>query len=394
MCPVTRVLFGWELGANLGHVGLLAEIARRLVTDGVEVTVAATDLTAARIGFAGIGVRLLQAPQWAYHRHLGSETGQAGYQDLLTMVGFADPVKLSAVVEGWTSLIDLLQPDLILADHAPGLMVATHQRGIAVMAIGSGYTLPPLDLGRLPPLRADRSPLLPEARLLASVAAALAPRKVTAPEALVDVFQAGERFVFGIPELDPYRPYRSQPLYAPPGLPVFVEPPIQPHLFVYLGEDMPHLDVLAKVLGEVDHAVTAYFRGDVGLIPDFLERRGHTVHRAPPRLDEVLPAASHVLHAGGLFTAVAAVAAGRPQLVIPLHDETRVNVQMLGQLGVVRQMPPTAEAHLLSSALHGFIRDHTMPREARHWAKVVAMRRQPGVDDVVSGLRRRLARAG
>jgi rhamnosyltransferase subunit B len=386
-----RALFGWELGANLGHAGLIAEIARALIADGVEVTVVATELGSARIALTGVPARLLQAPRWPYHRHQGNEIGQSGYQDILALVGFSDPAKLSAVVDAWSNLIDLIHPDVIIADHGPGLMVAAYGRGIPVAAIGTGFTMPPLDSGRLPPLRADRAPLIPEARLLAAAAQALATRGIAAPDALATLFRSDERFVFGVPELDPYRAYRNEPLYAPPGgMPAFVEPPVRPHLFVYLGDDMPYLDVLAKVLGEADHFVTAYFRGDVGLIPDFLERRGHTIHRTPPRLDEVLPTVSHVLSAGGLYTAVAALAAGRPQLVMPLHDETRLNYRMLEQLGVAHQLAPSGDPQAVAGALASFLFDHTLAPETRHWAKVIAARPHAGIADVISAIRRRM----
>jgi hypothetical protein len=390
---VARVLFGWELGANLGHISLIAEIARGLAADAAEITVAGIDLGSTRSGLSGIPIRLLQAPRWPYHRHLGSDIGQSGYVDLLALVGFGDPTKLAAMVDAWRGIIDLVRPDLIVADHSPALMVARLGLGIRVVAIGSGFTMPPLETGRLPPIRADRAPLLPEGRLLAAVSAALSPHGVAAPQTLAEAFQSEARFVFGVPELDPYRAHRIEPMYTPSGgWPRFVEPPIRPHLFVYLGEDMPYLDVLAKVLGEADIAVTAYFRGDVGMMPDFLTRRGHTVHRAPPRLAEVLPTVSHVLHAGGLFTSAAALAAGRPQMVMPLHDETRLNHRMLSQLGVARQMPPGGDPAVLANHLRAFLQDHTISGEARNWAKLIQSRPQPGFDAVLSAIAQQLGK--
>jgi hypothetical protein len=182
-------------------------------------------------------------------------------------------------------------------------------------------------------------------------------------------------------------------LHALPRLPSFAEPPIQPHLFVHLGDDTPELDVLAKVLGEAEYAITAYFRGDVGVIGEFLERRGHKVYRQPPQLDEVLPAASHMLSAGDLFTVIAGVAAGRPQLVMPLREETHLNFQMLSQLGVARYVAPTADAQQLSSALFDFTRTHSLLHAARRWAKVVEARTQPGVDAVVAAIRHRASQS-
>jgi hypothetical protein len=105
----------------------------------------------------------------------------------------------------------------------------------------------------------------------------------------------------------------------------------------------------------------------------------------------MLPAASHVLFAGEMFNAVAALASGRPQLVMPLHDEARVVFNLLDKLGVARKIAPSADPELLRRSLHGFLQDHVIAREARHWAKVIADRPAPGPDAVVAAMRGRLS---
>ena len=340
--------------------------------------VAARDLMYARIAFEGMAAELLQAPVWPEHRHFGSEMGQANYLDVLARIGFADPAKLGAIVGGWIALIDLVRPDVIVADHSPALLLAAHIRGLATVQVGSGFTMPPLDYDRLPPIRADRAAIMPEERFLSAAALIAGQHGSWIPKSLVEILKTDKRVVFGCPELDPYAPFRREPLCLPPeALPQFSEPPVEPRIFVYLGPEMPKLDQLLQVLTELGVPLEVYLRGEVSALGRFLALRGHVVHDRPPAFAEVLPKVSHVISAGGAFTAHAALAAGRPMLALPLHGEAELNISALERLGAGKRLSPWKDERALRSALLAFLRDHALLRAARHWAKVLAQRSQP-----------------
>lgn len=386
------VLFGWELGANLGHAKPLASVARQLRDDGIRIIVAARDLRYGSVAFQGIDAQLLQAPIWPDHRHFGSEAGEAGYLDILVNIGFADRAKLAAVVGGWIALLDLVKPDAIVADHSPALLLAAHIRGISVIQLGSGYTMPPVDYDRLPPIRADRAAIMPESRMASVAASVAADHGRWAPQTLLDIFRTRARIVFGCPELDVYAPFRREPLYLPPEpLPEFVAPPVEPRLFVYLGPEVPRIDQLLQVLTELDMPLEAYLRGEAAPLGQFLTLRGHRVHDSPPALADVLPNASHVISAGGVFTCHAALAAGRPMLGFPLHGEAALNISALERLGTGRRLEPWSDEKALRNTLLGFVRDHTLLRQARHWAKILGARRQPdGLSAAAGAIRQSL----
>jgi hypothetical protein len=164
-----RLLLAWETGANLGHIVPLAIIAKQFQADGGDCVVAARDLASAHIALQGTGIRLIQAPCWPEHFHIGNEDGQAGYLDILALLGFADPGKLIPMMQAWDCLLDLIQPDVVIADHAPALLPLLNMRGIAALAIGNGFTLPPLVPEPFPPLWSERAPSLPAARLFANL---------------------------------------------------------------------------------------------------------------------------------------------------------------------------------------------------------------------------------
>ncbi len=376
------ILLGWELGANLGHARPLAELGRRLVCDGHRVVIAARDLYAARIAFASDNIPLLQAPVWPPHRHFGSATGDASYIDVLAQIGFGDASKLAATVEAWLELLALVKPDAVVADHSPALLVAARIAAIPVVMVGTGFTMPPVDGDRLPPLRADRAAMIPEEKILEPVRALCIRHAVAPPASLIALFRTAGRVVFGCPELDPYTAFRREPVHLPPErLPGFAEPPIAPRLFAYLGPEIAGLDRLIQVLVDLNVPLETYLRGDLGALSRFLVLRGHHVHETPPVLADVLPGVSHVIAGAGAFTCHAALAAGRPLLALPQHDEAERNTLALDRLGLVRRLNVHGSEASIRDAIQTFIRDHRLLRNARNWAKTLEARTQPnGVD--------------
>jgi UDP:flavonoid glycosyltransferase YjiC (YdhE family) len=383
------VLFGWELGANLGHAKPLAEIARGLISEDVRLFVAARDLSYASTAFEGLRAQLLQAPVWPDHHHFGSDAGQACYSDVLVQIGFAEPQKLAAVVGGWIALFDLVRPDVIVADHSPALLLAAKTRDIAVVHVGTGFTMPPVDYDRLPPIRADRAPIMPDARIVAAAMEVAAKHGGWTPRNLAEIFRTNARIVFGCPELDAYAPFRREAVCLPPEiLPEFVEAPVEPRLFVYLGMDLPNLDGFVQILTELGVPLSVYLRGGAGPLAKFLSLRGHGVYESPPPLADVLPNASHVVSAGGAFTCQAALAAGRPMLGVPLHGEAELNVAALERMGVGRRLDPSSSEGKIRETVTSFLRDHRLLQQARHWAKVLALRVQPsGADAAAAAIR-------
>lgn len=387
------VLFAWELGANLGHVKPMTTLARALIAQGARVTFAVRDLAGMRLVAKPGEFQVLQAPLWPEHRHTAYRPSAAGYADVLTLIGFGDAQKLGATVAGWDTVLALVKPGVVVADHAPALQVALYGRELPLVCMGTPFTMPPLTLDRLPPIRADQAPSLPEARLLQSAKTVLAERGVPAPQRLVDLLRAGARLVFGAPELDPYRAYRDEPLLAPPEpLPKFVEAPAKPRLFVYAGADLPHVETLVQSLVVMDVDIVAYLRGDVGPLPHFLKHRGHQVFDEPPPLEEILPSVSHVLSQGGAFTCHAALAAGRPHLIMPLHNESEINFAQLYNIGAARRLELSSDEVAVRRTVHRFLIDADLVRNVRHWALTLAARQQAdGTDAAVNAIERCLA---
>ena len=337
--------------------------------------VAGGELLNSQIAFAGIDVTFVQSPNWPSHRHFGSQTGEGSYLDLLVHIGFADPLKLGSVVTGWLSLLDFIKPDVVVADHSPALLVACRIKAIPVVLAGTCFSLPPLELGRFPPMKADRAPVMPEARVLQSIATVMQAHGANPPATLIDLFRTRGRFVFGMQELDPYAPFRREPVCLPPeNLAAFVEPPVAPRIFLYLGMDVPGIDDFIQTVVALNIPIEAYLGRDIAPLGRFLALAGHIVHESPPPFGEVMPRASHIVSESGVYTCMNAMSAGRPLLGLVPHGEAEFNISVLEKLGMGQKLEKSIDEQKLSKTLIGFIKDHALQQRARHWAKVLEAR--------------------
>ena len=88
-----------------------------------------------------------------------------------------------------------------------------------------------------------------------------------------------------------------------------------------------------------------------------------------------------------------AIAAGRPHLIIPLHNETELNFAHANALGVARRLDPVKDEKLARKKIDAFLSDTQLVHNARHWALTLQGRRQGnGLDEAVAAVERCFAR--
>src|SRR5688572_17342915 len=63
---------------------------------------------------------------------------------ILLNLGFGNAAALAGALAGWKSLIRVLQPDAIVCDYAPTALLAGRAAGLPCLAVGSGFSLPPV----------------------------------------------------------------------------------------------------------------------------------------------------------------------------------------------------------------------------------------------------------
>jgi len=183
---MARALFAWELGGDLGHARRTLHVARELQALGHQVAFAFLDLTPLG-GEAPDSAEWFQAP--VIQAPPPPTTAPVNASEILLNRGFGDAAAVVGGLRGWFGLFSLWKPDVLVADYAPGALLAARAVGLKRIAIGTGFSSPPVE-DPMPPLRnwappADAELNRADSRLVAGTAEAF--KRLGANEGLVMV---------------------------------------------------------------------------------------------------------------------------------------------------------------------------------------------------------------
>ncbi|MBM0204171.1 hypothetical protein JNW90_14435 [Micromonospora sp. STR1s_5] len=373
---MARVLFGSELGGGLGHVTRLLPIARKLVASGHECVFAIRDVIVVDPLLRAGQVRVVQAPHANWPASVRVPPTRS-YTDLLAHNGFDDPARLGPVVAAWGDLIELLDADLVIADHSPALCVTLYGGEVPLILIGDGFTLPPPsapELPDLPGLRSDRS----SHEMLRVVEAVQLGRGRACPPTLSALFSGKHTFVVTLPELDFYAEHRGTEAVGP------LEPSLQPvprnpakSWFAYLSLANSVTEPILRALVQSRSTGALYLRDATPAQLQGLRSHGLVVYDRPQPLARAIAAASTVIHHGGLGFMQAALCVGRPQLLAPAHLEQRLNCISIGKLGVGLAMAPRFKSEDVAAAIERALNDEKLQERADEVAASIARRESP-----------------
>jgi len=307
-----KVLLGWELGGGQGHIQRLAAIAQILEGKGLEPVFALKSYNIKGISFPW---QTVLAPRLLFSGRNESYT----FADILETFGFGNANLLRSHLQAWQSVLEEVKPSLIIADHAPGLVLAA--RGIVpTVVFGECFTVPP-PVEVFPLLR---FPAPPESAQRQEQVSNTVREVVKLDAPLGQVLNGDASFIFGIPELDPYQHLRTHDQYVS----VHITPiPYDLHssdgpAWAYLSDNYPHRGLVLQIL-----------KPQCEFKP----------------LTEVLAGKSLAIHNGGLTTTITCLLAGLPQLVLPMYLEQHLNAIALSQLGVATTIAkPTWQGLLMA----------------------------------------------
>jgi rhamnosyltransferase subunit B len=238
---VARVLIGWELGANRGHIGAIERIAVRLLDEGHEVALALQQVDAVGT-HPDPRLTVWQAPIWSRLLTSGVQPNTRAVTtmgDILCRLGLDKPGMLAALVRGWDRIFAAFEPDLVVADFAPAMLAAAHGRTRSVQT-GTGYACPPPQAPVFPRLVTGPA-AYDEADMLDIADADLRSVGREPLPGLPALFASDHSLIASFPVLDPYAASRPGSHCAPAMSAALPQSPggNGDEIFVYLYHQVP-----------------------------------------------------------------------------------------------------------------------------------------------------------
>jgi UDP:flavonoid glycosyltransferase YjiC (YdhE family) len=343
---MSTLLYAWEFGGNLGHVGAFLPLARALRRRGHDVRCAVSQTEPAARLLTQEGFTWLRAPSCA---EMPREGLPLSYNDILLRFGYARNADLLGRVVAWRELLRVTGAQLVLADHAPTAILAARTLGIPVVLFGSGFYMPP----RRRPLPNMR-PWLPvaagqlealEDEVLASVNPVLAHFGKSPLGKVADLFDVAEETLLGFPELDHYAdrgPARYWGNLSDAGLgeaPDWPKPPGK-RIFGYLRTDTRHHQAALAALRALELPTVVFFPNAP---PALLERYGapHLVFSAKPlSLAHAAREADAAVTYASMSTTTSFLLNGKPLLLLPGHLEQFLLARRIEEMGAGLMLNP------------------------------------------------------
>ncbi len=368
-----RILIGWELGAGLGHVGMLLPVARALRQRGYEPVLALRDLTGPAAMLADEGIATLQAPVSPIRKY-AEKFIAASYADILASTGYDDAVTLQALVRGWLGLLETVRPAAVICESAPVLAMTAKGR-VPALVMGDGFSLPPAGGTAFPLFQSDGKPVLAQDTIHQTVTAVQRQTGGAVPETLPEILAGDARMLCTVPELDPYAGDRDETCAGPLAqLPAPTPGPDTAGFFAYLGGDLAYVPNMLRGLNRCGIDGGVYVHKPTADIARDLPRSNFKAFDGPQPFERVIPAATMVVHHASMGTSLAALAAGRPQVVVPRHLQNTLVADCLVRSGVGLRLPRDLSPDRMVQAVNGVAADTAMQDRALELGRDIAAR--------------------
>lgn len=357
---MSRILFCWELGRGAGHLTLLRALGRAVREADHTPLFAVRHPGTADAWLTPEGFTFWQAPvalNWPPVKQ-----SAANHAEILLNTGFDDSAALLGRARAWRSLFDAARPDMLVCEHAPTALLASHGLDLPCIAIGTGFTLPPADAPwpslqpwvTLPAERLTNA----DATLLTHCNAVLAALNAPLLPAAHALYATRAQGLFTLPELDHY-PTRPTGTYWGPlsgasggGAPDW--PAVSgPKIFAYL-RPFATLAVLLETLRQTPAASLVYLPEQTADYARFAAPNLRIVAQ-PLDMARITAECDMGICHGSHSTTAELLLAGKPLLFVPLHLEmqlTGYHVQQLGAGLSAPQRKPAGMAAKLTRLLN------------------------------------------
>lgn len=364
-----QILVCWEIGGGLGHWYRILPLATRLRAHGFQVTVASRDPAGAAALLGPLGIPAAAAP--GPPPLPGRQPLSLNYAQNLRRNGHGDLPWLKASLAGWLELFAAIRPHLVLAEHAPTALLAAQAARLPRVAVGTGFSLPPLasPMPSLHPWLSIPGQALAgaERQWLDGVNPALAPHGVKL-ESAADLFRGARTCLCAFPEFDHYGARAGGahlgPVLHGPASGTVSWPGSRGGCFVYLGAGHPALARILETLERLRVPTLAHVRGP-GDHPAARTSRHVRISAQPADLAAVARNCAFAITHAGANTACRLLLEGVPLLLAPVALEQTVLAYRLQAQGLARMMNPFDPRPAWEQAIAGLAEAGTLARSAQ-----------------------------
>ena len=377
--PEPVALLATELGGGRGHVSALARIARALGPGVRKLAAIGEMLHAGEVSAEGVHVqhcpKLTATPE---SRANPLSRGNATWACYLADAGFMRPDVLRQSLTFWRDLMVREQVSLLVADYAPlaqraALALRDEGRPIRIIASGTGYGIPPVDLSPLPHLARGYDRVIhPEAQVLEQLNAAGRELGMAPLPRLAALYEADLTLAGTFPFLDPYGPWRAPGAVVPPLVERSTALAKGDEVFIYFSRTEMEIPALAEALSRLTLPRRGFFPGAPEALKTRLAASGMIIETAPMPVDLIAQRSRIMVHPSPHGSLCTAALIGLPQLGLPGHREQVAHAQRAEAAGVLHVLPQkTSAANEIIAGIETLYHDSAAQKRAQDLARTL-----------------------
>lgn len=370
---MAKIVFAWELGAGLGHIVPYIRLVDALKSKGHEAIFIVRDLASAVPILGRYNVPCFQAPVKISPSSAPVRV-PCTYAHVLYNSGFDGIESLSGRVQGWRSIFDVLNPDLVIFDHSPSALLSARGYTFKKIIMGTGFVIPP-PVYPLPNLRfwlkTDIERLhRDEDNILKIINSVLAKFRIKQLDMIAELFMTGPNILRTYKEFDPYKAERNG-TYWGISRDAIGETPLWPdvpgkRIFVYL-KPFPALQHLLSLLENLKTPSIVYIDGPRDRLREKFNSASLRFVNRPQDMTEIVSQCDLAIVNGNHNTTMRLLLAGKSILNLPLHLEQYLTACAVDTLGA-GMSAPTLKPDEISAKLEMLMRSDSYAEAAQKFS--------------------------
>ena len=343
-----HIVFVWELGGGLGHIAGFSPLAKALLDAGFQLSVISQNVSSATEILGKLPIKIYQAPICRNHADKLDVT--YSYSEILKDLGYKSSAELFPLVSAWQNLLNLLKPDLVIADHSPSALIACRILNIKKILIGTGFFSPP-PVSPLPlfvgtQLSNQQRLVEHENQVLSAINGVLAQSATPPLDYLYQLFEADEDFLCTLEELDHYPEPRNIRYWGPRfdidiGVNFTWSKTKGTKIFAYIKQDVPSFELLLDALFSSKKNIVLYVPNASNKTIQACNTSKNTVLlSSPANMRQVLEQAEMIVCHAGHGVVSSALLHGKRLLLIPSQLEQSMLVYLLAKRRLIAAVNP------------------------------------------------------